>query len=372
MKNASRRNELLQYYKTGGMSRSESRASLTGLNLDSSSIQMEPLDPSSLNESANFLANYNNRLVDEIRQCDIKMKTLVYENFNKILSVGDTLQQVSSMELGKSLSAIQNKIGNCETKLQSMTVVLNPMRTRIQELNEIYTSLEQIKAIITLPDKLTELFNKKKYAETIRCVKIAKSLFQNNPENQIVIDSFQKCQDIFKRIDAKIMENYISAGNNNFNNLYLGFGVLLGLEVKSASDLAKHFAYRTGTAFDECFEVRKFNLFFKTAELDNESEQREIEQRLAKFKTLNKLYLGELSTFACCYQAFFMKRPELSAANELPLEVKAISFEVFADSLTLEQKEQAKKELLEFLNKKLDLLFNFLKKQLHRDVLMIN
>jgi hypothetical protein len=390
-----RRAELLQFYKKKeGEEREESAKDISKredpIDVDSENYHLQlSVDTVITTHNLPRLVTYHNQMVEEIKSYDKNLKILIYNNYTKLLDINAVLDRnkvslhsnpndkdKSSGSFDTKIAAISSHLEQFKPKLNAMSAVLSPQRSKIQQLNEIYTNLEQLKMILRLPTSLAELFNKRRYAEAINVNKRIKSMLKNCLKNgdehqkqdelnlsashRIIVDVSNKCQAIVTKIDAKVMDKYLT-GSNGLPSLYQGFGLLLGLEIKPAADLAKLFTYRAGTAFDELFETLKFD-FFDNGKLTDA-------ERIKKFSNLCTEFLGELGNFASCYKAFFLERfVASSVSGTLVSDMDKLKEQVYAESLSPIERERCQKDIIEFLTRNLENFYLNVKKQVDLEV----
>ncbi|KAJ1328728.1 hypothetical protein BSLG_009963 [Batrachochytrium salamandrivorans] len=91
------------------------------------------------------LIRKDNQLVEEIRELDGDMKTLVYENYSKFISATDTIRKMKSNaeEMELQISLLEKKICTVTKSAENIHSTLAPQRAKIHQLSGVHSLIKK-------------------------------------------------------------------------------------------------------------------------------------------------------------------------------------------------------------------------------------
>ncbi|KAJ3412815.1 Vacuolar protein sorting-associated protein 51 [Chytridiales sp. JEL 0842] len=184
----------------------------------------------------------DNELVNDIKDLDSQMKTLVYGNYNKFIAAADTIRAMKSkvenmetqmLELTKSMDTITNS----NMKIQD---ALSEKRGKTRQLVGVHSLLQKLSFIFELPGKLEECLRTKQYAEAVKLHLQTWRLLEHYQHLTLFQKIQDECRITISQVALKVKTKMLSPESTTAE-IAECVGLLLGLNTQSPVELAKEF-----------------------------------------------------------------------------------------------------------------------------------
>ncbi|CAH1761366.1 3186_t:CDS:10 [Entrophospora sp. SA101] len=281
------------------------------LDIDNAGFDTEKYFKGLLGEKhLNELMQRDNDLITEIRQLNGDMKTLVYENYSKFISATDTIEKmknnVENMESGiKQLSSNMSNITNICDSLNSS---LSSRRDRMIQLTRVHDLLKKVQFVFELPTRLNQCLNQKSYSKAVIYYVKTTKILEYYRELTIFNSIENECKEIMKKIIKNIRENM------------------------TKNDVIK----------EENKKDQNSNIVINKLKILNEGF----------LKELNKFVGSFIEIFLSPIKKDFIKSPAKSPAARNIININNINdiMKLISPNLEIEDREEIKRDLSEFVN----------------------
>ncbi|PKA61362.1 Exocyst complex component 2 [Apostasia shenzhenica] len=142
-------------------------------------------------ENLDGLLHNHVEMAAEIKNLDTDLQMLVYENYNKFISVTDTIKRMKSNIIGmeENMKQLLDKITSVQSKSDIVNTSLFEKREHIEKLHQTRNLLRKVQFIYDLPARLGKCIKAEAYADAVRYFTGAKPIFEAYGDS-----SFQDCK----------------------------------------------------------------------------------------------------------------------------------------------------------------------------------
>ncbi|PAA55357.1 hypothetical protein BOX15_Mlig030090g3, partial [Macrostomum lignano] len=170
---SSRNSRLRSFYQQGQV---ESDAASVGLNVDPCDIDGAGFDPevylSKLlqEQPLTSLMAKEQQMVDQIRQLDSDMQTLVYDNYSKFISATDTIRKMKSdfHRMEQEMNNLAESVSAMSQQAADVRQHVGGKRAELKRLAGVSALLHKLQYLLDLPARLTELRREGAHQQAIR------------------------------------------------------------------------------------------------------------------------------------------------------------------------------------------------------------
>ncbi|KAH6563083.1 hypothetical protein BASA62_008742 [Batrachochytrium salamandrivorans] len=277
------------------------------------------------------LIRKDNQLVEEIRELDGDMKTLVYENYSKFISATDTIRKMKSNaeEMELQISLLEKKICTVTKSAENIHSTLAPQRAKIHQLSGVHSLIKKLNFLFELPSRLSQCYKNKQYTQAVLFYVKTVRLLTHYRHVQIFKQIEDECCLIMVDVERRVREKF-EAEKTSISQISENVGLLIGLGSASRMDLAKEYIQRVSAQLNKILESESSDIISlislsktnsispleKTSQLPSCNPSDRLPTDAATLTSLlekfDRVFFSELAAFVSCFDAYFLHQQETS------------------------------------------------------------
>eukprot|EP01064_Diplonema_japonicum_P010411 TRINITY_DN17672_c0_g1_i1.p1 TRINITY_DN17672_c0_g1~~TRINITY_DN17672_c0_g1_i1.p1 ORF type:complete len:612 (+),score=87.04 TRINITY_DN17672_c0_g1_i1:23-1837(+) len=159
-------------------------------------------------------------LGEEIKELDGELQMLVYGNYTNFISATKLVSGMrgSVAGMGDLMKELETGLQGVETTHKTVEQSLSATKSEIQRLHHVSSSLQKVRFIAELPDRLDYYISTQRYEEALRCWSAGERILTKYVDIKSFANVRESCVGIVSELEANLIGQITAKGLESFES----------------------------------------------------------------------------------------------------------------------------------------------------------